>query len=271
MRCTLPDRPVHRDYWTRFLRCIDILREKKQRTVFRLTLVHGCNCLLGPATEERAPEHEPTAALRPNNHSSNRSGTKSKQVGSTVEGYAALVRRGQPDFIEIKGMTFCGGLDRDTLSMKNVPRHQQVERHAPNSISSAGPEASYHGIERPLRWKQLLIHQVCCLLVGCQVLMFAEALCKALPEGEYAVASEHEHSCCVLLSHIKYVLSMGSEVPGSVIACHHPSVLPPQIYCRFAAKRHMRSCTCIRVWMRKDPMRYLACAGTYEVASGIRG
>ncbi|KAL9640313.1 MAG: hypothetical protein Q9164_000363, partial [Protoblastenia rupestris] len=39
------DRPLHRDYWPRFLRCLDILREKRfaMRTVFRLTLVKGFN------------------------------------------------------------------------------------------------------------------------------------------------------------------------------------------------------------------------------------
>jgi tRNA wybutosine-synthesizing protein 1 len=29
------DRPLHRDFWERFLESIDILREKKIRTVFR--------------------------------------------------------------------------------------------------------------------------------------------------------------------------------------------------------------------------------------------
>ncbi|KAI9778942.1 MAG: hypothetical protein M1816_003790 [Peltula sp. TS41687] len=39
------DRPLHRDFWERFQRCLDILREKRfrQRTVFRLTLVKGFN------------------------------------------------------------------------------------------------------------------------------------------------------------------------------------------------------------------------------------
>ena len=39
------DRPLHRDFWERFIRCMDILREKRftHRTVFRLTLVKGFN------------------------------------------------------------------------------------------------------------------------------------------------------------------------------------------------------------------------------------
>lgn len=39
------DRPLFRDFWERFQRCLQILREKRneQRTVFRLTLVKGFN------------------------------------------------------------------------------------------------------------------------------------------------------------------------------------------------------------------------------------
>lgn len=112
------------DSWQKFLRCIDILRLKKQRTVFRLTLVHGYNCLLGPA---EAQERE-GLDLQSKGASSGGQvlGARTHHVTSTVEGYAELVRRGEPDFIEIKGMTFCGGLDRSALSMENVPRHQQV-------------------------------------------------------------------------------------------------------------------------------------------------
>lgn len=61
------DRPLHRDFWERFLRSIDIVRDQKLRTVFRLTLVKDEN------SEE-------------------------------IEAYAELIRRGQPDFIEVKGV-----------------------------------------------------------------------------------------------------------------------------------------------------------------------
>jgi wyosine [tRNA(Phe)-imidazoG37] synthetase (radical SAM superfamily) len=50
---------------------LSALRDKRQRTVYRLTLVKGWN------TEE-------------------------------VKGYAELLELGQPDFIEIKGVTYCG-------------------------------------------------------------------------------------------------------------------------------------------------------------------
>ncbi|CAI4216909.1 unnamed protein product [Parascedosporium putredinis] len=70
------DRPLHRDFWERFQRCLDILREKrfKHRTVFRLTLVKGFN------------------------------------IDDEVEGYADLVERGLPCFVEIKG--FVRALER---------------------------------------------------------------------------------------------------------------------------------------------------------------
>ncbi len=40
--------------------------------------------------------------------------------------YAQLVALGQPDFIEIKGVTFCGSSSASSLTMHNVPYHQDV-------------------------------------------------------------------------------------------------------------------------------------------------
>lgn len=54
------------------MKCLDILKEKKkQRTVFRLTLVSGYNM-------------------------------------DNYDEYAELVARGEPCFVEIKGATYCG-------------------------------------------------------------------------------------------------------------------------------------------------------------------
>ena len=44
--------------------------------------------------------------------------------------YVTLVKRGTPDFIEIKGVTFCGD-SRSELSMSNVPWHEEVQFVAP--------------------------------------------------------------------------------------------------------------------------------------------
>ena len=121
------DRPLHRDYWQRFLRCLDILREKRyrMRTVFRLTLVKGFN------------------------------------IDEEVEGYADLVARGLPCFVEIKGVTYCGTSSASSagLTMQNVPFYDEVTTFV---------EAMNTALER-----------------------------RGL---EYGIAAEHAHSCCVLIA-----------------------------------------------------------------------
>ncbi|PGH17440.1 hypothetical protein AJ80_04810 [Polytolypa hystricis UAMH7299] len=88
------DRPLHRDFWERFQRCLDIIREKRflQRTVYRLTLVKGFN------------------------------------VDDEVNGYADLVEQGLPCLIEVKGVTYCGTSTSAGagLTMQNVPFYEEV-------------------------------------------------------------------------------------------------------------------------------------------------
>ncbi|KAK4722923.1 hypothetical protein R3W88_013156 [Solanum pinnatisectum] len=60
------DRPLFGDFWERFLDSLRALKEKEQRTVYRLTLIKGWN------TED-------------------------------VDAYSCLFSIGKPDFIEIKG------------------------------------------------------------------------------------------------------------------------------------------------------------------------
>ncbi|KAI1632255.1 radical SAM superfamily-domain-containing protein [Biscogniauxia mediterranea] len=121
------DRPLHRDFWERFQRCLDILREKrfKQRTVFRLTLVKGFN------------------------------------VEDEVEGYADLVERGLPCFVEIKGVTYCGTSTSAGagLTMANVPFYAEVSEFVT-------------ALDKKLRERGLA----------------------------YGIAAEHAHSCCVLIA-----------------------------------------------------------------------
>lgn len=121
------DRPLHRDFWERFQKCLEILREarNRQRTVFRLTLVKGFN------------------------------------MDDEVEGYADLVEKGLPCFVEIKGVTFCGTTTAvgAGLRMDNVPWYDEVKEF---------------------------------------VYKLSEALNK---RGlEYGIAAEHAHSCCALLA-----------------------------------------------------------------------
>lgn len=83
------DRPLFRDFWQRYLDSLKALGEKRQRTVYRLTLVKGWN------TQD-------------------------------VEQYANLINLGKPDFIEIKGVTYCGESSASTLTMQNVPWHEEI-------------------------------------------------------------------------------------------------------------------------------------------------
>merc|ERR1739842_39879 len=85
------DRPLFKDFWERFIDSLKELSKKGQRTVYRLTLVKGMN------VEE-------------------------------MENYAELVSLGKPDFIEIKGVTFCGSSKASSLTMENVPWHSEVVR-----------------------------------------------------------------------------------------------------------------------------------------------
>ncbi|KAI9832224.1 MAG: hypothetical protein M1826_002228 [Phylliscum demangeonii] len=121
------DRPLHRDFWERFQRCLDILREKRfrQRTVFRLTLVKGFN------------------------------------IDDEVPGYADLVARALPCFIEIKGVTYCGKSTSSSqgLSMSNVPFYAEVTEF----VRALDAELHSRGLD-------------------------------------YGIAAEHAHSCCVLMA-----------------------------------------------------------------------
>lgn len=83
------DRPLFGDFWERFLASLDSLSRKKQRTVYRMTLVKEYNV-------------------------------------EAVQEYAALVKRGMPDFIEVKGVTYCGYSGANPLTMDNVPFHSEV-------------------------------------------------------------------------------------------------------------------------------------------------
>ncbi|KAL4649939.1 hypothetical protein ACB092_01G050500 [Castanea dentata] len=113
------DRPLFGDFWERFIDSLKALREKQQRTVYRLTLVKGWN------TED-------------------------------IDAYSKLFSIGKPDFVEIKGVTYCGTSATSKLTMENVPWHSDVKA-------------------------------------------FSEALAQR-SQGEYEVACEHVHSCCVLLA-----------------------------------------------------------------------
>ncbi|KAK1256732.1 hypothetical protein QJS04_geneDACA024040 [Acorus gramineus] len=115
------DRPLFGDFWERFVDSLKALYEKEQRTVYRLTLVKGWNA-------------------------------------EDIDAYSSLLGVGNPDLVEIKGVTYCGSSATSKLTMENVPWHADVRA-------------------------------------------FSEALALK-SNGEYEVACEHVHSCCVLLAKV---------------------------------------------------------------------
>lgn len=129
------DRPLHRDFWERLLQCVEMVRERPERTVFRLTLVKEFNA------EE-------------------------------VAGYAALVKLGRPDMIEVKGVTYCGYGGSSGLSIKNSPFHNEVVAFVQALVDELDEDDE--------------------------------------TRGKYALASEHAHSCCVLAGQSLHTRSTGS-------------------------------------------------------------
>ena len=108
-------------------RSIDALREKRVRTVFRLTLVKDKNVdevtfpssaspqaapspLFCPA--KRSPLPAPRAAPPPN---------PNRRARAQIDEYAALVRRGAPHFVEVKGVTFCGQSSKKGSFLVQLP------------------------------------------------------------------------------------------------------------------------------------------------------
>ncbi|NXP14827.1 TYW1 synthase, partial [Thinocorus orbignyianus] len=83
------DRPLFKDFWQRFLDSLKALSEKQQRTVYRLTLVKAWNV-------------------------------------DELKAYAELIALGKPDFVEVKGVTYCGESSASNLTMANVPWHEEV-------------------------------------------------------------------------------------------------------------------------------------------------
>ena len=82
------DKPLFEDYWERLNKALDYLKEKKQRTTIRLTLVRGINT-------------------------------------DNMKRYKTLIEKGDPDFIEVKGYVWVGA-SRQRLEKKNMPEHEVV-------------------------------------------------------------------------------------------------------------------------------------------------
>ena len=124
------DRPLFSDYWPRFLACLRALREKRQRTVYRLTLVKAHNM-------------------------------------TEVIDYASLVRIGHPTLIEIKGVTFCGDTSAaNDLTMSNVPFHSEVRAFS-QALCDAIASSAAGGAEDEERYELACEHEhSCCVLLA---------------------------------------------------------------------------------------------------------
>ena len=103
------DRPLFADFWERYIESFRAISQVAQRTVYRLTLVKEYNMA---------------------------------EDAATVLDYARLVAIGNPDFIEIKAVTFCGSDDnnKDNLTMKNVPWHEEVLKFSQALCEAVGSE-----------------------------------------------------------------------------------------------------------------------------------
>ncbi|EKX44652.1 hypothetical protein GUITHDRAFT_52860, partial [Guillardia theta CCMP2712] len=92
---------------------------------------------------------------------------KDKNVDD-VANYAKLVALGRPHFIEIKGVTYCGTSKASEITMESVPLHSEVVQFARELVEAIRAEPSV--------------------------------------EDEYDIASEHEHSCCILIASRRYLI-----------------------------------------------------------------
>lgn len=167
------DRPLFKDFWERFLASLDALRTKRQRTVYRLTLVKGSNM-------------------------------------AELDDYAALVARGQPDFIEVKGVTYCGTSPASHLTMKDVPWHHEVKAFCEalarklgegvmpaDAARDAAEEAEGTGTGTGTEGDSAVP------AAGDGDGSGPDSSSSPAPAPtrvEYGLAAEHAHSCCVLLA-----------------------------------------------------------------------
>lgn len=88
-------RPKIGNTWEKYLKSLDLLAKVNTRTVLRMTLVKGLNM-------------------------------------NNPEGYAQLIQRASPKYVEVKGFSFVGSA-RETqrgLSMDSIPQHDEIKEYA---------------------------------------------------------------------------------------------------------------------------------------------
>lgn len=78
---------------------------------------------------------------------------------NTLDDYATLISRGNPDFIEVKGVTYCGFSGASHLTMKNVPYHHEVLRFSNDLCTRLGGKyevACIHG--KDISWSKVILY-----------------------------------------------------------------------------------------------------------------
>jgi tRNA wybutosine-synthesizing protein 1 len=189
-----------------------------------------------------------------------------------VAQYAALLDLGRPDFIEIKGVTYCGSSDASSLTMGNVPYHEVGER-------GGGLNWGWRGLVARVWVCQMVglvgawnLRAVACAqgdqpppthtvhthtphaLTPQDVKEFGEAICLARG-GEYGLACEHEHSCCILLANRERFLRDGR--------C---AAAPPARRALPAARRQLRRCQpASQSALRNSPGLRLRCLAPHHL------
>ncbi|MGV8141565.1 MAG: 4-demethylwyosine synthase TYW1 [Candidatus Woesearchaeota archaeon] len=82
------DKPLFSDYWERMNKSLEYCAAKKDRTCIRLTIIKGLNDI-------------------------------------DAKGYAELISKGRPDFIEVKAYMHVGP-SRERLKMEDMPWHEEI-------------------------------------------------------------------------------------------------------------------------------------------------
>lgn len=92
------DVPLFPDYYERLLKSLDIMKQKKFRSCIRLTVIKDYN-------------------------------------DTDIDGYATLIERGDPEFIEVKGYMHVGA-SRKVLNRENMPEHEYVKEFTNTLLKS---------------------------------------------------------------------------------------------------------------------------------------
>lgn len=95
------DRPLFKDFWERMEKCLDLLKTRKYRTCIRLTLIKNNNM-------------------------------------DDLEGYATLIRRGDPDFVELKSYVWVGA-SQSYYKPQDMPFIEDIRKFA-NELIKIMPE-----------------------------------------------------------------------------------------------------------------------------------